>query len=95
MPTQIVRNGTTWRREKCHTEPVRGQKCRSTRRAWLLEDPMPKLKTASPSRWFEDDDEPTVDEDDATSICSSSDTESLHELEFNWELNHDDDMTWC
>jgi hypothetical protein len=56
---------------------------------------MPKLKTASPSRWFEDDDEPTVDEDDATSICSSSDTESLHELEFNWELNHDDDMTWC
>jgi hypothetical protein len=92
MPTHIVRNGSTWRREKCNKEPVRGQLCRATRKRRALEDPVLKVKNVRhlPD---EEDDGPVAVVDDATSICDSSDTESLCELELDWELS-DDDVIW-
>ena len=92
MPTHIVRNKSTWRREKCDKAPVRGVKCRATRKRQLVEDPVLKIKNVRhlPD---EEDDDPVAVLDDATSICDSSDTESLYELELDWELS-DDDVTW-
>lgn len=84
MPTHVVRNGSTWRRVKHHEQPVRGVKCRSTRKRELIEDPTLKPKTVPAPRPAEEDPTVVLDgEDDTVSDC---DTESLHELVLDWEV---------
>lgn len=88
MPTHIVHNGSTWRREKHDKEQVRGQVCRATRKRRALEDPVLKVKNVCHLPDEEDDEDPVAVLDDDK--VSDSDTESLHELELDWELSADD-----